>query len=168
MPTPELVTCPKDEYEAMCAVMATLDPATVPGLTVAQRCALGAFAKSHKADDARSSEVRILRGYVKDLEDTLDKIAVSLGVEGRRPELLIFKCGQVAEALQASSEDAARWRWIHPFLELESDFLYESGTARYSLIHLKGDQVDLPPSLYYKDVVAGVDAARALARKQNG
>ncbi|HEY8353813.1 MAG TPA: hypothetical protein VIK69_02210 [Methylophilaceae bacterium] len=34
-----------DEYQAMLAVMEQIDPATFPGLTAAQRCALGRFAK---------------------------------------------------------------------------------------------------------------------------
>lgn len=286
--SPNLVQCSKDEHEAMCAVMATVDPASFPGLTVAQRCALGRFAKpqgSVHEGKARGDE-SLSRTYIEELEDTLEQIADVFGVEHARPELLIARCKQAASWLEtremaqnprrtartlkstheisepavwapsplesipacidhslkhaaaslrgtghagdaidasrlefvrrmnalvqeaagtvpqiqsislvgpsapageyvryvdhcaavlasqhqllATEEDAARWRWIHPFLELESDLLYEFGTARYSLIHLKGDQIDLPPSPYYKDVTEGVDAARATARKSNG
>lgn len=286
--SPDLIQCSKDEHEAMCAVMATLDPASFPGLTVAQRCALGRFAKpqgSVQEGKARGDE-SLSRAYINDLEGTLEQIANAFGVEHGRPEILIARCKQAASQLEkremaqtpqrtaqsqesthgisepevwapsplesiptcidnslkraaaslrgtghggdaidasrlefvrrmnalvqeaagsvpqiecisfagpsappgdyvryvdhcaaalasqhqllASTEDAARWRWIHPFLELESDLLYEFGTARYSLIYLKGDQIDLPPSPYYKDVIEGVDAARANARKSNG
>ena len=44
-----------DEYQAMLAVMEQIDPATFPGLTAAQRCALGRFAKPLSALPQRSA-----------------------------------------------------------------------------------------------------------------
>ena len=51
---------PSDETEAMEAVMESIDPATWPGLTIAQRCALGRFAKPQPAEP---SEDDFTRGY---------------------------------------------------------------------------------------------------------
>ncbi|HEY8355151.1 MAG TPA: hypothetical protein VIK69_09080, partial [Methylophilaceae bacterium] len=44
-----------DEYQAMLAVMEQIDPATFPGLTAAQRCALSRFAKPLSALPQRSA-----------------------------------------------------------------------------------------------------------------
>ncbi len=48
-------TEPSDEMEAMEAVMESVDPATWPGLTAAQRCALGRFAKPQPTESVNHS-----------------------------------------------------------------------------------------------------------------
>jgi hypothetical protein len=49
---------PDEERLAMEAVMESLDPATWPGLTVAQRCTLGRFAKPQLSESAESDVER--------------------------------------------------------------------------------------------------------------
>lgn len=82
-------------------------------------------------------------------ESSLRPYSIALG-RFAAPRLTAPAIGEAAQA--------ARWRWILPYLEIESDNGEELGRWHTS-ITLKDGQIDVPGSPYHTLVEQGVDAA---------